>query len=473
MNSQPSHSSSDALPEGGWFPVSLRLAGARVLLVGGGEIAVNKGRLLLDHGARIDVLAETLNPVVQGWVESGAVRHVGGRADEAALREYLPGCRLVYAATDSREVNRQVAALADALNIPVCAVDDPQPSSFITPAQVRRGGVRVAVSTGGAAPVLARRLREQIEALLPEGTGRLSAYMQSRRARVSEHYPQVQDRKRIWEDFLDGPGAEAARNGDAIRADALLNALLDAERKPGEVWLVGAGPGDPDLLTLKALRLMQNADCVLYDNLLSPALLGMVRRDAELVFVGKQRDRHALPQDEINREMIRRAQAGERVLRLKGGDPFIFGRGGEEIEALVEAGVAFRLVPGISAANGCAAYSGIPLTHRDCAQACLFVTGHAKADGVLDLPWDDMADRRQTVVIYMGISTLPQLAAGLLEKGLPADWPVAIVERGTQPSQRVLTGTLSTIAQQAAEARVKSPALVIVGQVVRHRVISP
>ncbi|MBS1054078.1 siroheme synthase CysG [Gluconobacter kondonii] len=476
----PSTSSSSYLegsahsdPQAGWFPVSLRLAGARVLLVGGGEIAVNKGRLLLDHGARIDVLAEALHPVVQGWVESGRVRHVAGRADESALKEHLPGCRLVYAATDDRDVNRQVAALADALNIPVCAVDDPQPSSFITPAQVRRGAVRVAVSTGGAAPVLARRLREQIEALLPEGTGRLAAYMQSRRSQVSERYPQVQDRKRIWEDFLDGPGAEEARNGDDVRADVRLNALLDADRKPGEVWLVGAGPGDPDLLTLKALRLMQNADCVLYDNLLSPALLDMVRRDAELVFVGKQRDRHALPQDDINREMIRRAQAGERVLRLKGGDPFIFGRGGEEIEALVEAGVAFRLVPGISAANGCAAYSGIPLTHRDCAQACLFVTGHAKADGVLDLPWEDMADRRQTVVIYMGISTLSQLAAGLLGKGLPADWPVAIVERGTQPSQRVLTGTLSNIALQAAEAQVKSPALVIVGQVVRHRVISP
>ncbi|MQR98308.1 siroheme synthase CysG [Gluconobacter aidae] len=473
MNTQTHPSRPDFSQDGGWFPISIRLSGARVLLVGGGEIAVNKGGLLLDHGARIDVLAEKLHPVMHGWVESGRVRHVGERADEAVLRRLLPGCRLVYAATDSRDTNRQVAALADALNIPACAVDDPGPSSFITPAQVRRGMVRVAVSTGGAAPVLARRLREQIETLLPEGTGRLAAYMQSRRAFVSGRYPNVQDRKRLWEDFLDDPGAEAARSGDESRADTRLEALLDGERKSGEVWLVGAGPGDPDLLTLKALHLMQNADSVLYDNLVSPALLDMVRRDAELVFVGKQRDRHALPQDDINREMVHRAQAGERVLRLKGGDPFIFGRGGEEIEALVEAGVAFRLVPGISAANGCAAYSGIPLTHRDCAQACLFVTGHAKADGVLDLPWDDMADRRQTVVIYMGISTLPQLAAGLLGKGLPADWPVAVVERGTQPTQRVFTGTLTTIAQQAAEARVKSPALVIVGQVVLHRVISP
>ncbi|EHH69465.1 siroheme synthase CysG [Gluconobacter morbifer] len=457
----------------GWFPVSLRLKGARVLLVGGGEIAANKGRLLLDHGARIEILADRLGPVVRGWVESGQALHVGDHANAENLQALLPGSRLVYAATDDRAVNRQVAAMADRFNIPVCAVDDPEPSSFITPAQIRRGVVRVAISTGGAAPVLARRLRERIEAQLPLGTAALADYMQTRRVRVSGRYPDVRIRKRIWEDFLDGPGAEAASAGEDNRADTILEALLANPVRTGEVWLVGAGPGDPDLLTLKALHLMQNADSVLYDNLLSPDLLELVRRDAEMVFVGKQRDRHALPQEEINQEMIRRASAGERVLRLKGGDPFIFGRGGEEIEALVGASVPFRLVPGISAANGCAAYSGIPLTHRDCAQACLFVTGHARADGRLDLPWKDMADRRQTVVIYMGISTLEQLVTGLKEQGLPSDWPVAIVERGTQPAQRVLTGTLDDIAARTRDEGVKSPALVIIGQVVRHRVISP
>ena len=459
--------------ETGWFPISLRLEGARVLLVGGGEVAVNKGRLLLDHGARIEIVAESLNDTVQSWVNEGLAKHVGGTVSEDGLGQIMPGCRLVYAATDDRGVNRCVAALADRLNIPVCAVDDPEPSTFITPAQVRRGAVRVAISTAGGAPVLARRLREQIESWLPEGTGQLAAYMQSRRGRVSAHYPAVQDRKRIWEDFLDGPGAEAALEGDEDRADQMLERLLKTQQKAGEVWLVGGGPGDPDLLTLKALHLMQNADVVLYDNLLPPILLERVRRDAELIFVGKQRDRHAMPQSVINEEMVRLAKAGQRVLRLKGGDPFIFGRGGEEIESLVEAGVSFRVVPGITAASGCASYAGIPLTHRDCAQACLFVTGHARADGVLDLPWDDMADRRQTVVIYMGISTLPALMTGLMENGLPSDWPVAIVERGTRPDQRVLTGTLATIADQAAAASVSSPALVIVGQVVRHRVISP
>lgn len=459
--------------ETGWFPISVRIEGARVLLVGGGEVAINKGRLLLDHGARIEIVADRLIPGVQEWVESGQALHVGGRVDEALLEELMPGCRLVYAATDDRAVNRVVAAMAERMGIPVCAVDDPAPSTFITPAQVRRGMVRVSIATAGGAPVLARRLRQDIESWLPEGTGRLAEYMQSRRPRVSARWPQTQDRKRVWEDFLDGPGAGAARAGDHAAADHILQGLLDGYDRTGEVWLVGAGPGDPDLLTLKALHYMQNADVVLYDNLLPAALLGRVRRDAELIFVGKKRDRHTLPQSEINAEMVRHARAGQRVLRLKGGDPFIFGRGGEEIESLLEAGVRFRVVPGITAASGCAAYAGIPLTHRECAQACLFVTGHAKADGVLDLPWKDMADRRQTVVIYMGISSLQRAMDGLCEHGLPHEWPAAIVERGTQPDQRVLVGTVGTLPRLAFEAGVASPALVIVGKVVDHRVVSP
>lgn len=319
--------------ETGWFPISVRIEGARVLLVGGGEVAINKGRLLLDHGARIEIVADRLIPGVQEWVESGQALHVGGRVDEALLEELMPGCRLVYAATDDRAVNRVVAAMAERMGIPVCAVDDPAPSTFITPAQVRRGMVRVSIATAGGAPVLARRLRQDIESWLPEGTGRLAEYMQSRRPRVSARWPQTQDRKRVWEDFLDGPGAGAARAGDHAAADHILQGLLDGYDRTGEVWLVGAGPGDPDLLTLKALHYMQNADVVLYDNLLPAALLGRVRRDAELIFVGKKRDRHTLPQSEINAEMVRHARAGQRVLRLKGGDPFIFGRGGEEIES--------------------------------------------------------------------------------------------------------------------------------------------
>ncbi|GAB6967161.1 siroheme synthase CysG [Komagataeibacter kakiaceti JCM 25156] len=461
------------ISEPAWFPLALRLDDVRVLVVGGGMIAANKVRLLLAHRARVQVIAARLDDEMREWEKTGAITHIATSADARTLRAAMPGCRLVYAATDDREINRAAAAIAREMNIPVCAVDDPAPSSFITPAQTHRGLVRIAISTGGAAPVLARRLREQVESVIPEGTGELALFMQEQREHVGRACPDIMRRRRVWETFLDGAGAQAARQGESARARAILDDIIAGTTTRGEVWLVGAGPGDPDLLTLRALHMMQNADSVLYDQLLSPALLDRVRRDAELVFVGKRRNRHTMPQEEINAELVRRAQAGQRVLRLKGGDPFVFGRGGEEIEALMDSAIPFQVVPGITAANGCAAYAGIPLTHRDCAQACMFVTGHARADGTLHLPWDSMARPGQTVVIYMGVSALPALCARLMDHGLPADWPAAIVERGTRADQRVLTGTLGTLARLAAEADIGSPALIIVGEVVRHRVISP
>ncbi|MFW7267844.1 siroheme synthase CysG [Gluconacetobacter sp. Hr-1-5] len=458
--------------EPGWFPIALRLRDARVLVVGGGGIALNKIRLLLAHAARIEVLAPTLDDALASLRDAGDIHHIPAEAHADQLDALLPGCRLVYAATDDRTVNRAVAARADALNIPVCAVDDPTPSSFITPAQIHRGPVRIAISTGGAAPVLARRLRERIEAAMPAGLDNLARFLRDARAHVVTRCPDIDRRRRVWEAFLDGRGGEAAQRGDTEAARQILDHLLDDTPVTGEVWLVGAGPGDPDLLTLRALHLMQNADSVLYDQLLPPDLLDRVRRDATRVFVGKQRDRHTMPQEQINAELIRRARAGERVLRLKGGDPFIFGRGGEEIEALVAAGIPFQVVPGITAASGCAAYAGIPLTHRDCAQSCLFVTGHARKDGTLDLPWERMAGSGQTIAIYMGVSALPDLCAMLIHHGLPPDWPAAIIERGTRPDQRVLTGTLQTLPSLARTNNVGSPALILVGEVVHHRVIS-
>jgi len=459
--------------DGGWFPLSVRLDGVRVLVVGGGEIAVNKIRLLLAHAARVEIVAAALNEQVQAWVDAGSVVLIGHDATDEALRSVMPGCRLVYAATDDRDVNHRAARIADDLNIPVCAVDDPDPSSFITPAQIHRGPVRIAISTGGAAPVLARRLRAVIEAHVPDNTSTLALYLRDRRSKVVAACPDVQRRRRIWEDFIDGPGGHAARTEDFARADAILDSVLAGTQVTGEVWLVGAGPGDPDLLTLRALNLMQNADSVLYDKLVAPGLLDRVRRDAELVYVGKQANRHTMPQEEINAELVRRARRGERVLRLKGGDPFIFGRGGEEIEALLQDDIPFQVVPGITAASGCASYAGIPLTHRDCAQSCLFVTGHARADGVLDLPWDRMASQGQTIVIYMGVGALPALCAQLITHGLSPDWPAAIIERGTLPGQKVVVGTLTTLPAAAQAASIGTPALIFVGEVVRHRVISP
>ena len=444
------------------FPVFLRLRGSRVLVVGGGEVAVRKIRLLLRAGPQIEVVARLLNPELEELARAGSIRHL---APEFAPQQ-VSGCRLVLAATDDRLLNRAVAAAADAAQVPVNAVDDGEHSSFITPSIVDRAPLLVAISTGGAAPVLARRLRERVETWLPAGYGRLAGFLHRQRPRVAQAGA-VRERRALWERFLDGPGAEAAMRGDDAAALRELELLLTEAPVRGEVYLVGAGPGDPDLLTFRALRLMQQADVVLYDRLLPQSILDLVRRDAERIFVGKRRNQHTVPQEEINAELVRLAREGKRVLRLKGGDPFIFGRGGEEIETLAAAGVPFQIVPGITAASGCAAYAGIPLTHRDYAQSCIFVTGHARQDGSLDLHWDQLARRGQTVVIYMGLHTLPQLCEQFIAHGLPADWPAAVVEEGTTPRQRVVTGTLGDLPARIGEAGVQGHSLVIVGEVVR------
>jgi uroporphyrin-III C-methyltransferase/precorrin-2 dehydrogenase/sirohydrochlorin ferrochelatase len=445
------------------FPIFLRLQDARVLIVGGGEVAARKLRLLRAAGATIEIVARELNQEIAGLRDSGAIRHVG--RDFAP--EQLQGCRLVVAATDDSALNHAVSRAAQALNIPVNVVDDLEASTYITPSIVQRDPVTVAISTGGAAPVLARRLRERIETLLPTAYGRLGAFMGRQRAQLKPLPAEA--RRKFWEDFLDGPGPERLFIGDEAGAAIELESLLQGKPPRGEVYLVGAGPGDPDLLTFRALRLMQQADVVLYDRLVSPAIMELVRRDAERLFVGKRRNQHTVPQDEINAELVRLAQAGKRVLRLKGGDPFIFGRGGEEIEQLAAAGIPFQVVPGVTAASGCSAYAGIPLTHRDYAQSCIFVTGHARADGTLRLHWDQLARSGQTVVIYMGLATLPELCRQFVAHGLPEDWPAAVIEHGTSVQQRVISGTLGDLPERVATAEISGPTLVIVGEVVRLR----
>lgn len=445
------------------FPIFLRLQDQRVLIVGGGEVAARKLRLLRAAGAQVEIVARKLNEEIAGMHASGAIRHVGERFEPAQLQ----GCRLAVAATDDAALNHEVSRAAQALGIPVNVVDDPAASTYITPSIVQRDPVTIAISTDGAAPVLARRLRERLEALLPSAYGRLGAFMGRQRAQVKA-LP-VEARRKLWEDFLDGPGPERLFIGDEAAAASELDSLLRGRPPRGEVYLVGAGPGDPDLLTFRALRLMQQADVVLYDRLVSPAILELVRRDAERLFVGKRRNQHTVPQDEINAELVRLAQAGKRVLRLKGGDPFIFGRGGEEIEQLAAAGIAFQVVPGVTAASGCSAYAGIPLTHRDYAQACIFVTGHARADGTLKLHWDQLARAGQTVVIYMGLATLPELCRQFIAHGLPVDWPAAVVEHGASAQQRVIAATLGDLPARVAEAAFSGPTLVIVGEVVKLR----
>ncbi|GBD58002.1 uroporphyrinogen-III C-methyltransferase [Gluconobacter wancherniae] len=454
---------------GTFLPIALRLDDTKALVVGGGNVAANKLRLLLGRCPEICVLAADTCDEIQLWEEQGRLLVVKGQVTDALLEERIPQTRIVFAATDDRVLNRRVAQIARSFNVLVCVVDEPEPSSFITPALVDRHPVQVAISTGGAAPVLARRLRLQIEAMLPSGLGDTARFMHAQRPWIREALPDMLERKRAWEDFLDGPGYEASLGGDTDAARVCLEEAITRTSCTGEAWLVGAGPGDPDLLTLGALRLMQNADSVLYDHLVPAEILDRVRRDADRVFVGKRRSHHTLPQDEINAEIIRRAKRGERVLRLKGGDPFIFGRGGEEMEALVDADIPVRIIPGITAASGCGAAAGIPLTHRDCAQSCLFLTGHARTDGTLDLHWPSLARKGQTLAIYMGLAPLGELACQLIAHGLPPDWPAAIIEKGTRADQRVIVGTLETLADLASSAELRGPALTIVGEVVKHR----
>lgn len=457
------------IKEATYLPIALRLDDARALVIGGGQVAANKLRLLLGRCPDIAVLGRIEDPEIAQAIASGRVAHLGDSIAVEALPALLPEMRLVFAATDDFALNRAIAATARELRVAICVVDDPEPSTFITPAIIDRTPVQIAISTNGAAPVLARRLRTQIEALLPEGLSRLSRFMQAQRGWIKQTQPDTLIRRRAWENFVDGPGAEQALRGEDAAARRSLEEALDGVPRQGEVWLVGAGPGDPDLLTLAALRLMSNADSVLYDQLIPPAIMDRVRRDAERVFVGKKRSNHSLPQEGINEELIRRAKAGERVLRLKGGDPFIFGRGGEEMEALVDAGVTVRVIPGVTAASGCGAAAGIPLTHRDCAQSCIFVTGHARADGTLNLDWASLAKKGQTLAIYMGLAPMADLCAQLMAHGLPPEWPAAVVEHGTRHDQRVHIATLASLPALVLERRVASPALTLVGEVVNHR----
>ncbi|HSH06034.1 MAG TPA: siroheme synthase CysG, partial [Burkholderiales bacterium] len=397
----------------------------------------------------------------------GALRHEAKRFQPGDL----VGAEITIAATDDPAVNEAVSAAARSLRIPVNVADNAALSSFIMPSVIDRPPMQIAISTAGASPVLARKLRSLIESLLPFAYGRLAALAARFRAASKARHPDPDARRRFWEDVMDGPVAEMMLAGREPQAVEALERMLEGggnDTPPGMVYLVGGGPGDPGLLTLRALQVMQRADIVLYDHLVAKGILDLARRDAERVYVGKQADNHSLPQEDINTLMVRLAREGKRVVRLKGGDPYVFGRGGEEIETLSQAGVPFEVVPGITAACGAAAYAGIPLTHREYAHSCVLVTGHLK-DGTLDLNWDVLARPRQTVVIYMGVRGLAQLCEQLVAHGLPRDTPAALVEKATLDLQRVVEGTLTTLPELAKQENVKPPALVIVGEVVRLR----
>ncbi|MBI3223113.1 MAG: uroporphyrinogen-III C-methyltransferase [Nitrosomonadales bacterium] len=446
-----------------YLPVFADIRGKLCLVVGGGEVAKRKSGVLLEAGARVRVVAPHIEPAL---AEKQGIETVVARF----APQHLDGVMLAIAATNDHAVNQEVSAHAHALNIPVNVVDSPELCSFIMPSILDRSPLMVAFSTGGASPVLARLLRGKLETLIPHGYGRLAGFAARFRETIKARIADPAQRRIFWENVLDGVVAEKVLAGDEASAEAMLQGLLaNQDAQPGgEVYLVGAGPGDPDLLTFRALRLMQKADVVVYDNLVSKPVLEMTRRDASRIYVGKKRDDHTMPQEQINELLVRLAQQGKRVLRLKGGDPFIFGRGGEEIETLAAHGILFQVVPGITAASGVSSYAGIPLTHRDHAQSCVFVTGHLK-DGSMNLDWDLLARPNQTVVVYMGLRGLETLCAQLIAHGLPASTPIAIVQQGTTQNQRVVTGTLTTLPASAELASLQAPTLIIVGGVVTLR----
>lgn len=455
-----------------YFPITLRIDGTRLVIIGGGKIAARKIRLLLKKNARIEVYARRFNQELQNYEKEKLISCYPPLQDETEFMQVMSGVTLIFITTNDPAYNRQIALWAKKTNIPVCNVDDAELSTFITPSIIDRDPVQIAISTGGAAPVLGRRIRQKIEPLFGQVTGPLAQFIGKYRNWAKQTLSTQQDRQRLWEKFIDGYGPSLIQQHDEKQAFHHLKTLSrDTTLKQGEVWLVGAGPGDPDLLTLKALHYLQNADVILYDHLLSPNVLNYIRRDALLIFAGKQRNHHTLKQSEINQYLIEYAQQGKRVLRLKGGDPFIFGRGGEEAEALKQAGIPFKIIPGISAANGCASYAGIPLTHRDCAQACLFLTGHTKNPDQLHLPWDSMVLKDQTIIIYMGLSSLPLLCQTLIDKGMDTSWPAAAIEKGTLPNQKVIIGTLTTLPSLVIQNQLTSPVLIIIGQVIHHRVL--
>ncbi len=450
-----------------YFPIFLRLENKPCLVVGGGEIAHRKVELLKRAGAAVTVVAPDLCKQMSALTASDEISHIIGEFTE----DQVAGNVLVIAATNNRAVNALVASAADKLSIPVNVVDTPDLCQFVMPSIVDRSPIVIAISSGGTSPVLARLIRAKLESTIPAAYGRLAGLAKEYRDKVKQTFTSINERRIFWEKTLQGRVAELVFSGQEQQAKNELEKDLKRKKgdtEVGEVYLVGGGPGDPDLLTFRALRLMQQADVIVHDRLVSPEVLDLVRRDAVKIYAGKEKDKHAIPQDKINTLLVKLAKEGKRVCRLKGGDPFIFGRGGEEIELLAKEGIPFQVVPGITAAAGCASYSGIPLTHRDYSQSVAFVTGHLK-DGNFNLNWDGIAKPNQTLVIYMGLVGIDALCQELISHGLVKNTPVALVQQGTTRHQRVIVGDLETMPDMVKKKRVKAPTLIIVGEVVKLR----
>ena len=451
------------------LPVFLELDGKAAIVVGGGAVAARRAEHLIRAGARVTTFAPALTDDFRELMEAPNFRH---EARDPGPTDF-EGSTLCFVAVEDERLAAEARTAAKDGGALVNVADRPQLCDFIMPSIVDRSPLVIAISTGGASPILGRMLKARLESSIPAAYGRLADLMGGFRGAVAKAIASPIMRRQFWETVLEGPIAERALSGDDNAASAELARAIglmaeNPETPRGEVYLVGAGPGDPDLLTFRALRLMQKADVVLYDRLTNPNVINLVRREAERIYVGKQPEDHELPQGDISALMVKLAKEGKRVLRLKGGDPFVFGRGGEEIEALAAEGIPFQVCPGITAAIGAAAYAGIPLTHREHAQACVFVTGHGK-DGKIDLDWTALLQPRQTVAIYMGLRNVEALTREFIARGADPDLPAAIIDNATRPGQRVVVGSLGTLAAKAREAELTGPSIIIVGTVVTLR----
>ena len=449
-----------------YLPLFLDIKKKPCLIVGGGFIAARKVVVLRRAHARVTVIAPEISTELQRKVKTNDIAW----QKKKYTPEDLQGYQLVIAATDDRKVNAEVATHCREQNILVNAADDAKNCDFILPSIIDRSPVQIAVSTGGASPVLARMLRAKLENCTPAAYGKLANLVEDYRLAAKAKFASVDQRRKFWEHVLQGPIAELVFAGQQTAAQKLLQEAIETADvqalSQGEVYLVGAGPGDPDLLTFRALRLMQQADVVVYDRLVSQEIMDLVRKDAEHIYAGKERAQHTLQQETINQLLVRLAKEGKRVLRLKGGDPFMFGRGGEEIASLIDEQIPFQVVPGITAAAGCAAYAGIPLTHREYSQAVIFATGHLKDDTV-DLNWDMLAHKNQTLVFYMGLQGLENICTNLKKHGLESTTPAALIMQGTTVNQKVIIGDLESLPALVEQQDAKPPTLVIIGEVVQ------
>lgn len=451
------------------LPIFLDIRCKLVVVTGGGTLAARRVERALNAGAHVKVFAEELTDEFRPFLDHAAVTILSRRPE----LEDLKGAILAYGAEEDFPNDKRLHDLAKEAGVLANVADTMELCDFITPAILDRTPLVAAIASSGASPILARTIKAELESTIPATFGDLSKFLGQFRDEVAGHITDNTQRRRFWEDVTESAVGERVMAGDLAGAEAALREKLTAFAsgggKPvGEVYLVGTGPGDPDLLTFRGLRLMQRADVVLYDRLIGPRIMSLVRRDAERIYVGKKKNEHTMSQDDISALLVRLALEGKRVLRLKGGDPFIFGRGGEEIEEIARHGIPFQVVPGVTAAAGCAAYAGIPLTHRDYAQTCVFVTGHAK-DGEVDLNWDALIQPHQTIAVYMGLAMIEALISAFVRRGMAPDMPVAVIDNGTRRAQRVITGTMTDITAKVAEAELKGPAIIIIGTVVTLR----